>query len=367
MSKNLTLTLALYFFFLGCYNGDKTLSPKISGENTKVEESYSLVLTPKVDILFIIDDSASMQDVQIALAQNIELFTQAMEQNKYLDYQIGVISTSYGSGYVSLSGKLQGSKPFVTKNTTDGLLILEASVLNLGLRGNGSEKIFDPVQAAIDPTLNLNPGFLRSDAFFVLIVITDAYDQSQDNSGFKVYNNLVNLKANDMDRVLAYGVLAFPGFFRDECSQDESDPYNIMDFMSLFSNASNSRVGMDMRFKKDTSASNIPERFYKLRNIFSLCDQNFGDKLANIGEDVRLRVSQKITLPFRPVDGTVVLKYGTEVKSEIIPKKWWNYDFGSNSIILDPRVELKSTEVGAQLFVTMDKADPNLVIGNPTL
>jgi hypothetical protein len=361
----LNLVLSSFLVFLiGCYNGNKTLTPHVFNENIQVEESYSLVIEPKVDILFVIDDSASMQRAQSALATNIQLFTSSMELNKYLDYNIGVISTSYGSGYPSLSGKLQGSTRIVSKNTKDGLYILENNVLNLGLNGNGSEKVFDPIQASIDTDLNLNPGFLRSDAFLVLILITDADDQSQLISGYKLFSNLVNLKANDINRVLGYAVLSFPDFFQDECSQDERDPIYLMNFISLFSNATDSRVGIDMSSKKDL-ITNIPDRFFSLKNIFSLCDPNFGEKLANIGKDVRLRVSQKIPLPFRPVDGSVILKYGTKVESQVISKKWWKYDFGTNSIILDPLVDFKSTQSDAQLFVTMDKADPYTVIGNP--
>lgn len=129
--------------------------------------------------------------------------------------------------------------------------------------------------------------------------------------------------------------------------------------MGYFTNSLNSQIG------GGTTAVNqdptIPPDFYSLTNVFSLCDPNFGQKLAEVGADIRLRVSQKIPLPVRPVDGTIKLKYGTQV----IDKKWWKYDFGTNSIILDPLVELDETQVDAQLFVVMDQADLETSIGDP--
>jgi hypothetical protein len=356
----------LFFTFMilsaGCYNGDKTLIPKQPFVPLEVEEGFSLIFEPKVDILFIIDDSGSMSTAQTKLAQNINLFTTAMEKNKFLDYHIGAITTSNGPDYASKSGYLQGKPTFVTRAMATGLRDLENNITRIGTMGDYKEKFFDPLVASIDPAKNLNPGFFRSDSFFVLILITDTKDQSDDNSGFKAHNMLVNLKASDVDKVLGYGVMSYPPFFGDNCGQDDREPENLFEFMSLFSNALNTQIGGGVSTIPKSTSVPVPPKFFKLTNVFSLCDANFGQKLANIGDDIRLRVSQKIPLPVRPVDGTIKLKYGTQV----IDKKWWKYDFGTNSIILDPLVELDDNQPDdAQLFVVMDQSDPLNTIGNP--
>lgn len=355
--KNLIFLLLSSSLILGCYDGDKTLLPKKPFEPVEVEEGFNLVFEPKVDILFLIDDSGSMSSYQQRVATNMRLFTAQMEKNKFLDYHIGVISTSYDN---SKSGKLQGNPKFIDRQMPNGLRDIENNIRNLGVSGSATEMFFSPLYAAIHPGLNLNPGFLRSDAFFVLIIVSDSYDQSTEVGGFKVYDTLVNQKAYDREKVLGYSVLAYPEFFEDTCTREEKSPENLFDFMLSFTNSFNSQIGGGINFVPQNQS--VPQRFQSLTNVFSLCDSNFGQKLANIGEDIRIRVSQKIPLPVRPVDGTIKLKYGTQ----IIDEKWWQYDPGINSIILDPLVELdKNQPDDAQLFVVMDQADPNNTIGNP--
>ncbi len=345
----------------GCYSGESSLIPQRPFMAEEVTEGFNVRVEPKVDILFIIDDSGSMSSAQDKLAQNIQLFTSAMEKNQFLDYQVGVISSSIGSSYPTRSGKLIGGIPLVTRKTPNGISVLPNNISSVGTSGDATEKIFDPVQATVDPSLNLNPGFFRSDAFFVLIVITDAEDQSLNFSGFKVHDMLVSLKGYDADRVLGYGVFAYPTYFSDTCSQDETNknPVSIFNFLSLFSNAYDTQIGGGVM--APATQSDVPPNFYNLTNVFSLCDPLYGQKLANIGDDIRLRVSQKIPLPVRPIDGTIRLLYG----SEEIDQQWWRYDFGTNSIILNPEVELDQSLNGAQLFVVMDQADPTNTIGKP--
>lgn len=355
-----TSFLLILSFLTACYSGDAHLSPKYPFVPEEVIKGYNLSVSPKVDILFIIDDSGSMGSAQATVAQNIQQFTTAMEKNQFLDYQVGVISSSIGPMYSKRSGKLIGNPNIISRTTPNGISILPSNISSVGTSGDSLEKFFDPVLEAVDPALNLNPGFIRSDAFFVLIVITDAEDQSVTHSGFKVHNTLVNLKGYDSDKVLGYGVFAYPKFFADGCSTDgNGDTIRLFDFMSLFSNAFNTKIGGGMI--PPVTPTNVPTDFYNLTNVFSLCDALFGEKLADIGEDIRIRVSQKIPLPVRPVDGTIRLRYG----NQDIDQKWWKYDFGSNSIILDPEVELDQTVEGAQLFVVMDQADFTNSIGDP--
>ncbi len=363
--------IKLFFYFIyilnllislsGCYSGDQTLIPQDPFLAEEVKTGYNIRIEPKVDILFIIDDSGSMSEEQTALAQNIDLFTASMDKNKFLDYQVGVISSSIGPTYSTRSGRLLGNPNIISRTTPNGISILPQTISSVGTSGDANEKFFDPVMAAVDPNLGLNPGFVRSDAFLVLIVIADAHDQSVMNSGFKVHDALVSLKADDTEKVLGYGVLSYPSFFGDTCGQDESvnNPINIFNFMGLFTNSQNSMIGGGASLV--TGQNTVPTHFYELTNVFSLCDSEFGQKLANIGEDIRIRVSQKISLPVRPIDGTIRLMYGPQE----IAEKWWKYDFGNNSIILDPNVELDESLTDAGLFVVMDQADPTKTVGKP--
>ena len=68
----------------------------------------------------------------------------------------------------------------------------------------------------------MNKGFVRPDAFLVIIIIADTFDQGENHSGFRVYNEIISRKANDSSMVLGYGAIAYPEFFEDGniCSRE---------------------------------------------------------------------------------------------------------------------------------------------------
>jgi MHS family proline/betaine transporter-like MFS transporter len=76
------LTYAIFNF--GCYNADQKLIPKQPFKQVEVEKGFNIEVTPKVDILFLIDDSGSMDKFQDDVAANMSLFTAEMEKNKFM-------------------------------------------------------------------------------------------------------------------------------------------------------------------------------------------------------------------------------------------------------------------------------------------
>ena len=201
--------------------------------------------------------------------------------------------------------------------------------------GSAFEIFFDPLFFALSEEFSpsLNPGFLRSDAFFVLILISDTFDQSQKYSGFNVFNELVKQKVSDESKLLGYGAIAYPEFFEDDCAREGDDDWsdNLFDFFSRFSNSHDSRIGGGIDFTP--SSEIVSPDHYGMTNVFSLCDAEFGKKVANIGRDIRMRVSRKIPLPVRPVDGSIRIRYG----DHLVENKKWRYDFKSNSIVFRSR------------------------------
>ncbi|MCO5114457.1 MAG: hypothetical protein M9899_09820 [Bdellovibrionaceae bacterium] len=337
----------------GCYSSDHTLVPKPPPERKVLEESYAVKYQPMVDILFVVDDSGSMGTHQQNLATNISKFTAAMEKNKFLDYHIGVVSTSMDKP--ALAGVLRGNPSFVTRETDFVSQFLAKNITDLGTSGDYIEKMADPIYVALGPnTAQINPGFLRPEAFLVVILITDAEEQSELVTNYKAYDTMLRSKSGDENKVLGYGVLSYPDLFGDRCASDGNGQPVINEmFMSMFSNAHNSLVSTN-------TPGPLPGSRNILTNIFSLCDADYGQKLANIGEDIRIRVSRKLPLPRLPVRGTIHLKYGTQ----FVDPKWWKYDPTSQSLILLPGIELVEEE-GAQFSVVLDQSNPNETIGVP--
>ena len=168
--------------------------PKVEDKISEVGDITKESFRPNLDILFVIDDSGSMGTHQQNLSNNIGLFADAIVKTKFLDYHVGVITSSeYGP---SAAGKLQGNPRYVERSTKDGLVALANNLL-VGINGDSNEEFFEPMYQALTPPLvnGFNSGFLRQDSYLAIIIVTDTDDQSPENFDAQyIYNFLVNLK-----------------------------------------------------------------------------------------------------------------------------------------------------------------------------
>jgi hypothetical protein len=159
----------------------------------------------KVDLLFVIDSSGSMQDEQVTLVQSFPDFVSEM-QTELADaesYHVGV-TTSDNYPYneinciisegalVTQTGGL-GSSGQVCGPFSSGKRWMDEMEPNLaqkfqcaaqvGIQGDGNERPMQTMQAAVSPALNApgacNDGFIRQDALLVVVIITDEEDDHE--------------------------------------------------------------------------------------------------------------------------------------------------------------------------------------------
>lgn len=338
-------------FMLACYNN----SPKGVGlppaGQVKQKGGSTETLQAKVDILFIVDDSGSMYSHQQNLSDNIDLFTKGLVQNRFIDYHIGVISTAEGannySGAGPGAGRLSGSNvKFVTRKTPDAEVELKNNIL-IGTSGDGYEKVFSPMKLALtEPNLSgWNQGFYRKDAFVAIVVITDAEDQSHQRNGqprpagdplnmspADAYEFLLSLKGFNKSKVAAYGVYIPDNVPYSQCAWDDG--------------------GMSHRRL---------DEFFSLSNAvtYSLCDVNYGDKLAGIGNDLVRRIARQVALNRRPKLDTIRVSYGTQV-IEPDSTRGWVYSPVQNAIAFGRDVEWSEQPDGTEVEVYYEEQDPNL-------
>jgi len=120
------------------------------------------------DIVFVVDNSGSMTEEQAALASNMGAFVDGLEAGG-VDYRIGVVTTD-ASEFVG---------DVFTNTTPDGATVLSDQVAALGVAGNGTERGLQMLYACVDGSdCSEASGFLRPDALFNGIVVTDEPDQS---------------------------------------------------------------------------------------------------------------------------------------------------------------------------------------------
>ncbi len=318
--KNILMVLLIgtSFAITGCTEkSDKLLPvPDFTGleKEDKQDIGEYVPFNPSVDILFIIDDSGSMQSHQNNLSTNIDLFIAELSNNSVLDWRIGVTTSSWnGTGY----GSLTGTPAFVDKNTANFKSILKNNLL-VGTWGDPNE-VFIETAAGATSSVNLagpNKSFFRQDALLVIFFITDTEDQGVVTPA-NAFSSLVSFKNGDPKKLVSYAVLADP----NNCEGEGVQPTLIREFLRL---------------------TNGKE--------FSLCDPKFGQNLASIANDILDKIEMVIRLRQRPVVSTITVQFGTQTIPND-PAVGWVYDPIRNVIIISKDLELKPEPKGTQLEV----------------
>ena len=334
MRNLLIISLATIGFF-SCTNQSSVLGLPAVTTGEKISDNGVEVFDPSVDILFVIDDSGSMDRHQQNLAININRFIQNFVKKSGLDFHIGVVTTDMGdTGWGGggsngpCCGVLTGRPHYVDRSTPNFGAALSQNMI-VGTSGSSQEESFAPVIAALtDPNLSVgNIGFYRRNAHLAVIIVTDAEDQSNESvDGF--YNFLMALKG-DAAKVSVYGAIV--PTTDTTCPRDEPGVYptKIEKLLGKVSNAGN--------------------------NIMNLCSPDFGDRLASLGDDLLRRVGSLIYLNRRPVSGTIRVNFGSQNISAD-PLVGFRYDSFRNAIILGEKIVWSNQPAGTKVQVSYEAA-----------
>lgn len=333
-----------------------------------------LELNPKVDILFVEDNSGSMSEVQANLARNINKFANAFQQK--VDFRVAVLSVwdsspkfvnspkrKYDIGELrrvrSGSGK-QLENRFLTREmaTPEAL----KATIHIGIASSGEampefEEIFTTLSASIKRPDNVdqNSGFFRQDARLVVILVSDAEDSTSPMSPEQMARELVDFKGGNPKMVSVYGVLVrkedddkykdydikrHPNY-HPECF-DWSNPKKPVRVTSLCTEGFGPER-LDQFIIAANQDEGTPEQI-KAKFILKLVQPDFGKDLAKIGSDISEKTMEKeIFLNQRPRSESgrpdvpmIKVFYGGK---EIPAKEGWIYDPENNSIRLSGKID----------------------------
>lgn len=361
--KNISLISILSIFLLtacGSQNPDRQAPPEEAIDYVTVEGSQTASLKdPKVNILFVVDNSGSMQKYQDKLAKNIELFSTRFFKNNRIDYRIGVVpvydskylddQTIYRSGkrkmnalaeLVTLKGLDPSDNPnqlFITRHTINPQKVLQQTVAIGTQWGPEAEESFSPALAIADEIINTqkNNNFYEQDAYLALIFLTDADDVTPGLSGEDFYQQLVQLKNGDRSKILIAAALPNLNSSSSECSKDGRGP--VQSFPALLA---------------------VSGAIYA-----DLCSDTFGARLADFGKYLVQRVaSEKISLNFTPDIESLQVSYGPIGSAESerirIPRGLDGYLFDTqkNEVLISPEINLPQRE-NSIIFVKAKPAD----------
>ncbi|MCJ8276838.1 MAG: hypothetical protein MJK18_08350, partial [Bdellovibrionales bacterium] len=183
----LAVTFMAFFSLMACSSDNQFL---LQGEQNTFKQSVTQ-RNVKVDILWVVDHSGSMESSQANVAANFQSFISKFQQTNF-DYQIAVTTT--GAWRDPFDNDPTISR-FRDGNDTDGptgVTIIKPDTPNLeqtfianitqGTAGNADERGWQSLRATLENQDNLNEPFPREDALLAVIFLTDEDDFSHDGT-----------------------------------------------------------------------------------------------------------------------------------------------------------------------------------------
>ncbi len=141
---------------------------------------WTQALNNEIDILFVVDNSCSMQAEQAALALGFQSFIDAMDENN--DFHVGVVSTTVDYGDEESAWLLaddEGNR-WIDSLTEDAATKF-SHLTAIGTGGSDKEKGLEQAANVLAAEMSVsgpNAGFVRPDSNLLVIVVSDEEDCS---------------------------------------------------------------------------------------------------------------------------------------------------------------------------------------------
>ncbi|HAG91170.1 MAG TPA: hypothetical protein DCL41_04830 [Bdellovibrionales bacterium] len=334
---------------------------------------------PRVDILFVIDNSASMEVHQANLRRNIKKFVDAIAKTKIIDFHIGVTtvfdSSRYGSEVKKTCGgkqnylengelsPLKGVGPsengihFVTRR--EGYADVLEKTLNVGIAdfhnassggsacstGPEVEEVFSPILESFnEANQNVrNKDFWRKGSLKVVMIVTDAEDSTKDMTPQLVYEELYRLSEStpENQKFHIYAVAPPVGA-----------PVKNIGGRGGYVNG-NSKCRLDFGFEKlqanGSKAWPTTVPYHNIKSLvdmaggdlLSICDSNYGAKLAAVGEKIRVATLKEIVFELKALPDVtegrgirVWFHRGENTSVALEQGKDWDYNAQDNLVVV---------------------------------
>lgn len=329
----------------------------------RVTERY----IPKVDIVFIVDNSTSMLVHQTKLGEGIDQFVQAIANTKNIDFHIGVmqiwdterfkrippscpdgrVNYEVANGVPLIGGLLPLRGPdellksfnsrFITR--APGFEQVLSASIKIGVndldkvsscqKGPEVEEIFTPLVASFRENHSVNQGFWRPDSFKVFVILSDAYEGS------------ANLTAADVDQNIR-DWLGAPLKDRSEngavIPQNKFRVYAVTVLPDQVNGQNGCKADPGFHLKVGEKVPDHPiAQLARLANgsdsgLLNICDESYGSKLLQFGNEIRKQTLKpvRINIDSAPNFNTKDLKaekqFTVKIGSEVLKRGRYVYD-----------------------------------------
>ncbi len=296
MNKKILIFLSGIFLFSCSKNSDfLNLNPEPQNRNT-----FSLTEVDsggEVDILWVVDNSGSMSGIQKKVKDNLTEFMALFTSQTNLRWKMGLISTDKEQ-----KPFLGFEKPF-DYNSIDPVDQITNAMTKLGKGGSDTEISF----YTVNKQLNNYPDFLRKEAHFFVIYVTDEVEQS-----FEMRYTTDDYMSDMKTFVSSYAI------FRN---------YGVLNFKGVGSCGGPTYSGSEFQqVIEKTEGFAIPA-----------CKENFAKEMLAIGEDIiSVVIKKNFLLKQKPIIDSIrvyykgiELPFGPEEDGGV-----WYYDDQMNSVNL---------------------------------
>lgn len=143
------------------------------------EYNQKVIYNNKVDILIVIDTSASMQTHQLELGHQMKSFVDNLVKSK-LDFHIAVTTMDLSENSSGIKGGVFIGNPKVMTLKTPNLISVLQSHIVLGQEGSMTERGLASISEALSPEYLASEGrgFLREDTPLSIVVLSNEDDKS---------------------------------------------------------------------------------------------------------------------------------------------------------------------------------------------
>lgn len=351
LNLNLVTIASLSLVVSACGSSGSSYSMLASGQSFKQSTVNS-----KIDLLWVIDNSGSMQPLQNNMTANFNNFMSNFVSKGY-DFHLGVTTTDAYRALPQFAndptlakfrdgvGATHSGVFTILPSTMDltGTFLINASQ---GAAGSGDENAFSSFKAALDSPLNAD--FLRSNSFLAVVILSDEDDFSDPNrpefswtfSGGVADHSYSNPGLETVDSYVNYldAKTVTTGAFRR---------YSVSALTVPDTACRNAHVGQSPSTIIGTRYMDMATKTSGV--IGSVCDQSYASALTEIQKKI-IELGTQFYLTGSPVVSSIaVVVNGTSIPQDSI--NGWTYNSAANSIVFHGGA---IPPAGASIGVTFD-------------
>lgn len=303
--KSFLLTILLFTFSISSFSA---IDPTITVE-------FNIIKEKRADILFVIDNSGSMERHQETLSKFSKAF---MSELNNIDFKITAISADKDDSLNNL---------VIDNRTINPTIELEELIIDFGNMGSADEVPFFNIKRFITQPEGID--FLRPHSNLEIIMLTDEPDQSIETAN----DILTDLKSR---KITVNAIVPLDRSNRDCAYSHSYDNTKIEDFVTLTNGNLIELCQSTKTFEKDYSDL--------ARSIVSR---------ANVSDIDALPI-KKYELPKNVDLDSVKVFYGTQIFRRGFLHTGWIYDEASNTILLNDNVEISTQAAGTKFTIQFD-------------